>query len=182
MTMSGSHPTLDAARPAAALVTCPGCCALVPDIDGPAHRYIGAAPGCWALYGEVLARDYGALGMPPEHRLVVDAYAAQHPGRESMQALRSVATHLVALHLVLERSVPPAEVTRVMPWLAKREDYRWLEPPAERGAITVLDVHRARTPEEHARTCWEWARAVWRAWAPHHQQVRAWAAAAEARR
>jgi hypothetical protein len=37
---------------------CVGCGAVVPDADGPAHRYFGASPGCWRLYGEVLGREY----------------------------------------------------------------------------------------------------------------------------
>ena len=39
-----------------ALVLCPGCGASVPDVDCPVHAYIRSAPGCWQLYGEVLAR------------------------------------------------------------------------------------------------------------------------------
>jgi hypothetical protein len=31
---------------------------MVPDIDGPTHRYIGASPGCcWALYGELAEKE-----------------------------------------------------------------------------------------------------------------------------
>jgi pimeloyl-ACP methyl ester carboxylesterase len=26
---------------------CPGCGALVPDIDGPVHTYVPSSPGCW---------------------------------------------------------------------------------------------------------------------------------------
>src|SRR5438105_15652536 len=57
----------------AKLVPCVGCGALVPDIGGPTHRYIGASPGCWQAYGELLPTGTA-------HLLVVDVYAAQHPG------------------------------------------------------------------------------------------------------
>ena len=77
-----------AARP------CAGCGALVPVTDGPTHPYIGASPGCWAIYGEVLAREYGEYAYPPVHRLTVDAYAAQHPGVPSRRSIQSVAIHL----------------------------------------------------------------------------------------
>src|SRR5436190_1879442 len=40
-------------------VPCIGCGVLTPDADGPTHPYLGASPGCWAVYGEVLAREYG---------------------------------------------------------------------------------------------------------------------------
>lgn len=32
-----------------------GCGALAPDQDGPVHKYMLSAPGCWTLYGSVLA-------------------------------------------------------------------------------------------------------------------------------
>jgi hypothetical protein len=41
------------------LIPCTGCGAMVPDIEGPTHRYIGASPGCWQIYSEMQARGYG---------------------------------------------------------------------------------------------------------------------------
>ena len=32
---------------------CLGCGALVPDIDGPVHKYVPSSPGCWKTFGEV---------------------------------------------------------------------------------------------------------------------------------
>ena len=92
---------------------CVGCGALVPEIEGPTHRYLGASPGCWAVYGEVLEKEYGDyLRYAPVHRLTVDAYAAQHPGVPSPQSIQSVAVHLIRLHLVLERGLRPSGPTR----------------------------------------------------------------------
>ena len=88
---------------------CPGCGTLVPDTDGPTHPYIGASPGCWAIYGEVLAREYGEYAYPPVHRLTVDA--AQHPGVPSQGSVRSVALHLISLYLILERGYEPERAT-----------------------------------------------------------------------
>ncbi|MEZ5312499.1 MAG: DUF5946 family protein [Thermoanaerobaculia bacterium] len=140
------------------------------------HRYIGASPGCWRTYGEVLAREYGEFAMPAEHRLTVDAYAVQHPGTPSPQAIRSVAVHLMALHLALEEGVELARVTGLLSRFAKRDGYEWLVPPADGlGEITVVDVHAARDLAEHRELVWRWARSVWAAWSPHHGQVRAWA-------
>ena len=82
---------------------CPGCGLDLPEHDGPTHAYIGASPACWALYGELLAREYGELRYPPSHRLTVDVYAIQHPGGGERRAIQSVAVHLMALCLVLER-------------------------------------------------------------------------------
>ena len=56
---------------------CPGCGLVAGPAEGPTHAYIGASPGCWARYGELLA-----AGVPPPApgQLAVDAYAVQHPG------------------------------------------------------------------------------------------------------
>jgi penicillin amidase len=35
------------------LVPCPDCRALVPDVDGPTHAYLGGNAGCWATWGEL---------------------------------------------------------------------------------------------------------------------------------
>ena len=84
-------------------IACVGCGALVPDVDGPILRYLDAAsPGCWAIFGEILADDYGAFGYPDGHRLAVDAYAAQDPGRATPQTSQSVTVRLIRLGRVLE--------------------------------------------------------------------------------
>ena len=159
-----------------ARTSCYGCGASVPNFSGPTHRYIGASPGCWAIYGEVLTREYGELGRPPELRVVVDAYAAQHPGRESLQAIRSVAGHLIALHLVLECGMAPDRISWALRRYSKRPEYRWLAPPAEPGAVTVVDLHAAQEREHCAQVCAEWAASVWLAWSEHHETIRSWAA------
>jgi hypothetical protein len=70
---------------------------LVPDVEGPVHRYLESSPGCWRLYGEVLAREYSDLAFWAAHRLTVDSYAVQHPGRSSPQTIQSVCVHLLSL-------------------------------------------------------------------------------------
>lgn len=159
-------------------VACPGCGALVPATDGPTHAYFGEAPGCWALFGEVLAREYGDARFGSAQHLTVDAYAAQHPGRPERRTIQSVAVHLIGLHLALEQSARPEGLARARQVAAARSDqFCWLEPPAGRGAVTVRDVHAAGDdPEAHGRMVREWAGAVWQAWAPHHARIRAWAA------
>ncbi len=73
----------------AGLKPCVGCGALVLDIEGPTHRYLGVLPGCWALYGEVLKREYSDHREWLVHRLTVDAYAVQHQGESSPQTIQS---------------------------------------------------------------------------------------------
>jgi hypothetical protein len=97
-----------------AAVICPGCGATVPDVEETRRRtYVGSAPGCWLLYSEVLAREYGDFRYTPAHQLTVDAYAVQHPGVRERRSTQSVAIHLVGLCLSLERRRGPAELPRL---------------------------------------------------------------------
>jgi len=159
------------------LLPCPGCGALFPNIDYPTHRYLGASPGCWAVFNEVLAREFNGWSLHAKtHRLTVDAYAAQHPGVPSPQSIQSVAVHLVALYLVLERELGPGWVWKVMGEKTKdRDKFVWLEPPASLGKITIQDVAKAENPNEHGQLVGQWALSVWEAWSPHHATIRAWA-------
>lgn len=127
-----------------------------PHSDGPSHRYIGASPACWALYAPLTvgnAPDAALLAgtrVPPDASvppspaepalgvLLVDAYAAQHAGVPSPQAVQSVAVHLLAMHGVIDRGVPPE---RAM-WIRRRAvrtrgAYHWLSPPPAGEALTV---------------------------------------------
>lgn len=160
-----------------ASVTCQGCRAAVPDVEEMQHRpYIGSAPGCWLLYSEVLAREYGDLRYTPAHQLTVDAYAVQHPGLPERRTAQSIAIHLVGLCLSLERGRGPMELPRLRQRLAPpRRIFPWLPPPGSLGGVTVADVHATQTPEAHRETVGRWARSAWEAWSPHHSTVRAWA-------
>lgn len=158
---------------------CAGCGALVPDVDGPTHRYFGASPGCWEVYGKVLAREYGDYSrFAPVHRLTVDAYAAQHPGTPSPQAVRSVGVHLIRLHLQLERGLPHDHANAAMLHISSRlkKNFLWLDPPPHPGDLTVLHVRDVGDPDDHIKRVREWAWSVWKAWFPHHDTVRRWAA------
>jgi len=73
------------------LIKCYGCGALVKDIPGEPHKYIGASAGCWEIYGEIFAKEYSEYGYPETiHRLTVDTYAIQHPGKPSRSSVASV--------------------------------------------------------------------------------------------
>jgi hypothetical protein len=165
----------------AGLRACVGCGAMVPNVEGPTHRYIGASPGCWTAYGKLSEKEAADFRFMRYHQLTVDAYCAQHPGEPSPQAIRSVAVHLVALHLQLERETPIeglyAARQRVAS-LAKegRLNLGWLEPPASMGGITVLRALEAGDPVEYGEVARLWAGSVWGAWSAHHEAVRLWAA------
>jgi hypothetical protein len=145
-------------------------------MEGPTHRYLESSPGCWHVYGQVLAREYGDRAFATLHRLTVDSYAVQHPGHPSPQTIPSVCLHLLSLYLVLERHLPTGYATRIMAAATRtKERFFWLAPPTSLGAITVCDALPAKTPHEHAEKVRAWAASAWSAWAEHHATVRAWA-------
>jgi len=155
---------------------CPGCGVVLPAMDGPVHRYMESSAACWAEYGKVLAREYG----DPElmegcHRLTTDTFAVQHPGKPSPQSIQSVAIHLMALYVVLELGWKHDQARALLSRAADRMTFEWLDRPANLGDITAADVARAGSNAEHIDAVKSWAHAAWRAWAPHHARVRAWA-------
>jgi hypothetical protein len=155
-------------------VVCPGCGLTLPASDGPTHAYIGASAACWALYGELLAREYEDAELFARHQLTVDTYAVQHPGVEERRSAQSVGLHLMTLCLVLERGADPADGPLLHRRLVKRPAWEWLEPPQPNGAMTVADVLTAMSAEDHRRLVGDWATDVWATWHVHHELVRMW--------
>jgi hypothetical protein len=134
-----------------------------------------SSPACWAAFGEVLAREYSDPAYFQVHRLSVDAYAVQHPGKPSPQTIQSVAVHLVRLCLLLERALPMERANDAMLKASEQEKrFVWLTPPASLGAVTVADVQRATDVEAHMAAVRRWADSAWQAWAPHHATVKDW--------
>ncbi len=154
------------------LAPCPDCRALVPDVDGPTHPYLGASPGCWAAWGDLQARGYAEPALRAEMPVAVDAYAAQHPGVRGRRQAQSVWCHLVSICLVVERGWTPAQGIRAKQRLLEHDaPFPWLEPPIDPGAVTVLDVATAPAPAS-ASLVRTWARSVWDAWVAHHAAIR----------
>ena len=154
---------------------CFSCGGVYPDIAGPVHRYMSSSPGCWSVYGEVLACEYSDPIYFGIHRLTVDAYAAQHPGSTDRQSIQSVGVHLVRLCLFLEHGLKADKANDAMLEAAKnKHSFVFLEPPQNLGSITVADVHRANSEEEHQIIVKEWAQCVWEAWLQHHDTINEW--------
>ncbi|HEY3858328.1 MAG TPA: DUF5946 family protein [Gammaproteobacteria bacterium] len=157
------------------MARCPGCGAEFPEREGPVHRYMESSPACWAAYGEVLAREYSDPTYFQVHRLSVDAYAVQHPGKPSPQTIQSVAVHLIRLCLLLERDLPMERANAAMLIASEQEErYVWLLPPASLGALTVADVKDAVGAEDHMQRVRAWATCAWDAWSPHHLTIKSW--------
>lgn len=154
---------------------CFSCGGIFPDIDGPVHKYMLSSPGCWAIYGEVLAREYSNPEYFEVHRLTVDAYAVQHPGSTDRQSIQSVGVHLIRLCLFLEHGLTPEKANEAMLQAGKnKSSFYYLEPPSDLGLITAKDVYNTSTVMEHKNMVMQWAECVWDAWSIHHDTIREW--------
>ena len=153
-------------------IRCYGCGALVKNIEGLPHKYIGAAQGCWDLYEQVLEKEYGEYNYPElTHRLTVDTYAIQHPGQPIRQAIQSVNIHLISLFLILKKGLSGKLATKKMTEiLSKDRQFEWLEPPIPNGRITVKAILAATDQEKHEKKVREWAEDVWSCWYSKHSQ------------
>jgi len=154
---------------------CCGCGVVLPDIEGPTHRYMTSSPACWAAFGAVLAREYSDRGLDTVHRLSVDTYAVQHPGDRSPQCVQSVAVHLCRLCVILEGGFPIERANAVMLQVKQIEHrFTYLEPPTSRADITVKDVVDAVSVDAHRAKVRQWALSAWNAWSVHHETIRRW--------
>lgn len=150
---------------------CPGCRAELPTFDGPTHRYIGASAGCWDVYTRALADD-PPLGSGQGVPLVVDAYAAQHPGDGSPQATQSVAVHIVVLHAATHHGVGAGELvrlrTRIVEWGRRQGGLPRLLPVPARWDLTIHDVVAAAPPIRPG-LAQDYADSVLAAWEGEHR-------------
>jgi len=155
------------------LARCYGCGSLVENITGSPHKYIGATQGCWNLYTQVLAKEYGEYGYPqPAHRLTVDTYSIQHPGKPGRQSIQSVNLHLISLYAILIKGFDGKGATRLIGnILAKQPAFEWLEPPTPNGLKTVRYVLEAKDKKEHEKLVRQWAEDVFGCWYSKYQQV-----------
>jgi hypothetical protein len=116
----------------------------------------------------------------PLRRLITDAYMVQHPGVPERRAIQSVGVHLVGLYLVLERGLPPGDLsTTLQRVLARPPVWRWLEPPVPNGSLTMASLATALGQPGRAldEAIEAYVRGVWVGWVAHHAVVAAWAPA-----
>lgn len=157
---------------------CFSCGGEFPDIEGPVHRYMLSSPGCWSVYGEILAKEYSDPSYFKVHRLTVDAYAVQHPGSTDRQSIQSVGVHLIRLCLFLEHGLTAENANDAMLEAGKNKlKFTWLEPPESLGTITAADVATVNTVNEHKAIVRAWAQNAWNAWSIHHDTIRLWLSA-----
>jgi hypothetical protein len=132
-----------------------------------------SSPGCWGLYGEVLAKEYSPEYRDAHiHQITVDAFACQHPGKPERRAIQSVNGHLVSLYLVYEKNVIGKEASAAIKHIIEDENavagFAWLEPPSFEGSLTVADVLKAKDVSEHKKFVKDWGESVWKTWKAKH--------------
>ena len=125
------------------------------------------------MFGEVCAKDFGEYEYPDVHRWIVDAYMAQHPSFATPAGRRSVAVHFVGLYCTFEERLSVKEIVRTLAGVfPDKRDVPPFDPVPRLSEVTIASVHSATNKIEHSERAMAWARAVWRAWAPHHSRVR----------
>jgi hypothetical protein len=156
-------------------IRCFGCNAFVPNIEGPTHNYVLSAPGCWKLYTDLLAKEYGNYELLKEtHRISVDTYSAQHVGNpDDRRAVQSVNIHLVALYLKIEMKLDNHRiVTKMQELLNRGREFKKLDPPDFAGTLNISDAAKAKTFEDHIKLVDRWSISVWSAWDRYHDYIR----------
>ena len=153
--------------------SCPGCVAQFASIDGPVHPYMTSSPGCWRAFGELLAADYSSPARMAFHQVIVDAYAAQHPGVGEARQVQSVGLHLMTLCLFLEHGADPADGARLHRMMIRRPAFHRLRRCGP-GTLTALHVPLCGDDELARRAAFEWAAAVWESYRQDRQTVREW--------
>ena len=158
---------------AASRLRCPGCGLMSPAYDGPTHPYIESSAACWAAFGEVVAADYSSAERMAFHQVVVDTYAAQHPGAGDRRQVQSVSLHLMTLCLFLEHDVTPSLGPELHRQMIRRPVFHRLER-AGLGALTVKHVPTDGPADVVRAAAYEWARSVWVTYEQHRPVVEGW--------
>ena len=106
------------------------------------------------------------------HQHVVDAWAAQHAVEGGKPIGLTFA--LVGLYLHLEEGFSGRQVQRAhMEMGRSKREWPTFAMPAERGAITAIDVMAAPEGPERDQAIDDWCRSVWEAFSANRPAVEA---------
>jgi len=172
---ASAEPVTEGVRERRKEQVCPGCGVVLEAVEESSHDYMTSSPACWHGYGKLLAAQYSDPARMAFHQLVVDAYAAQHPGGDDPRAIRSVGIHLMTLALFLEQAVDPSLGSELHRGMVDHPVFHQLRRE-HRACTDVTFRHVPLTgPVDRARArAFEWAGAVWASWREHHHVVHGW--------
>jgi hypothetical protein len=159
--------------------TCPECGAVTPP-GQLTHAYVPSSPGCWEAFGEVQADELTRFQYPRAHRIVVDAYMAQHVGASDDRRQRqSVFVHLLSLCFTLEHRGEDERGRELMRTSLERDKQRGTRPEfpkllrvAKPGELNILSMRDARDLDDYTQRAMAWAGAVWSSFSEHHALIR----------
>lgn len=142
------------------------------------HRAVAGGLGaCQAEFEALQGRELAEPSTYASHRLMVDAYAMQHPERYCSSA-RSYAAHLTGLLAAMEHASRPEVLRALQQWLSTRPAFEKPPLPTTRGTLTIASVLAAPDRLAMDRAIRAWGESAWNAYAPWHALAREWAAAA----
>jgi hypothetical protein len=108
-------------------------------------------------------------------RLLIDAYAAQHPGDSSPQATQSVAVHLIVLQAILGHGDRHEDAIRIrvaaVEYGRKHNGYPNLEPDPPVWHLTIQDVADAPDADERGEVAARYVERVWSSWRKSHGET-----------
>ena len=119
-------------------------------------------------YDEVYVYSMGRPGFLLQH--VVDAFVVQNANAESKRI--GVVFGLVGLYLHVERKFSGTQVQKVHMELGRnKREWPSIRLPADRGAMTVLNVLAAVEGIERDMAIHDWCRSVWSAFAGNRDLI-----------
>ncbi|WP_415789062.1 DUF5946 family protein [Deinococcus saxicola] len=155
-------------------IQCPGCGLFHPSAGLQAPRGLAASGECSSASSLVLSAFYQPE-LVSERQYVVDAYACTHPDSSTRIGIQTTALCLMTLDLYLECGQSVAEGSQMHQEMMRgRPDFfTRLDPPSLQAVPTYQLFLGVPSANSTALAC-NWAERVWRAWATHHEQIRAW--------
>jgi hypothetical protein len=121
-------------------------------------------------YHELSAYTLGHGGPSFIHQHVVDAFAAQRADERTKPIGLTFA--LAGLYLHLEKGFSGRQVQRAHMRMGRhKRQWPGFALPAQRGAVTAIEVMAAPEGAERDKAIDDWCRSVWDAFSAHRQAV-----------
>ena len=153
---------------------CPGCAAPVGNSAPCSHPYLAASAECWEAYGMLLALETERWGYPDAHRLVVDAYSAQHPGPgQDRRDRQSIFVHLASICLIVEFGSSSRRGLDLIRRMTRGSRCQY--PALTRhgpGGLDLRHAWEATDLKDYQARSEQWATAVWESYGPSQPVIR----------